>query len=254
MISINDVIIAPTLFPDGTSQVWKLPADLLEKLYKGYTIEVTWVFECEAEFLWLAQLKTLLDTYSPVINLDMPYLPYARQDKRVDNGSTFALATFARLLNSLAFNQVTVLDAHNNQRAHMIIGLVDKSAQSLIADVLEASGATTILYPDQGAVDRYSAYATNAKNNFVSAEKIREQSTGKILSIKIHGSVKGKKLLIVDDICDGGATFIGVAKAAYEAGAQEVHLYTTHGLYTKGLQVLHDAGIKRIFNRKGEVK
>jgi len=253
MISLNGVKVAPTMFPDGTSQVWKLPADLLETLYKGYIIEVVWEFESEAEFLHLAQLKTLLDTYSPVIHLDMPYLPYARQDKRVSNDSTFALAAFARLLNALNFTQVTVLDAHNNPRAHAIENLVDQPPRNLISEAIDISGADTLLFPDQGAETRYSAYELG---NYVTAKKIRDQSTGAILRVTLKGSVKGCKVLIIDDICDGGATFKGVAEAALtkKAGALEVHLYVTHGIFSKGLKTLRDSGIKRIFTRKGEMK
>ncbi len=253
MISLNGVKIVPTMFPDGTSQVWKLPADLLETLYKGYLIEVLWEFESEAELVHLAQLKTLLDTYSPVVHLDMPYLPYARQDKRVDNASTFALTAFARILNALKFTQVTVLDAHNDPRAHAIFDLVNKSPREFISEAIDISGADTILFPDEGASARYAAYELA---NSVTAKKTRDQSTGEILRTSINGSVKGCKLLIVDDICDGGATFKGVAEAALtkKAGALEVHLYVTHGIFSKGLKTLRDSGIKRIFTRKGEVK
>lgn len=254
MISINGIGFTPTVFPDGTSQMWKLPEKALDVLYKEGVCTIKWDFESEAEFIHLAQLKTLLDTYCPVINLDMPYLPYARQDKRIDNNSTFALHTFAKLLNSLNFNQVTVLDAHNNFRANMINGLVDGSPKRHISYAQQTLDVDLLLFPDAGAKLRYEAYSLEmCWPKSVYADKVREQATGLIKGITIVGKVKGKKLLIVDDICDGGMTFILVAKEALAQGAKEVHLYVTHGIFSKGLAPLLESGIKRIFTHKGEV-
>lgn len=252
MISINGVAIAPTIFPDGTSQVWKLSEKGLDALYKEGIINIKWDFENEAEFIHLAQLKTLLDTYCDIINLHMPYLPYARQDKHIDNNSTFALHTFAKLINSLNFNEVHVIDAHNNLRANMIERLEDHSPKKYIEDAIEATGADTLLYPDAGAKTRYFSYSFIVDGS-VYADKVRDQSTGFIKGITITGKVKGKKLLIVDDLCDGGMTFKLVAEQALKDGAKEVHLYVTHGIFSKGTDTLKDSGISRIFTYKGEV-
>lgn len=268
MISIDGVKITPTVFPDGTSQVWKLPEELLQKLYKEPVCTITWEWEfksgAEAEFIQLAQLKTLLDTYCDVINLNMPYLPYGRQDKRIENTSTFGLHTFAKLLNALNFNEVHVIDAHNNLRANMINRLEDHAPRTMIEEALRATKADMLLYPDSGALKRYSALRPtlycddNGKPDrdfsppYVYAEKVREQSTGLIKGITIVGKVKDKKLLIVDDICDGGMTFKLVAEQALKVGAKEVHLFVSHGIFSRGLETLRESGIKRIFTHKGE--
>jgi ribose-phosphate pyrophosphokinase len=255
MISINGVRIRPTEFPDKTSQVWKLPDDLLESLYKEGMCTVRWVFESEAEFMHLAQLKTLLDTRCQYITLDMPYLPYARQDKWVDNKTTFALRTFANLLNSLNFTEVHVLDAHNNLRANAILNLVDESPKKHIEAAFKRSGAGLILFPDAGAQLRYDAYKVGPS---IYANKKRDQLSGKIIEVTFEGSVVGRKVLIVDDICDGGMTFKLIAEAALkpekngQGGALEVHLYVTHGIFSQGLKTLRDSGIKRIWSSNKE--
>jgi len=59
----------------------------------------------------------------------------------------------------------------------------------------------------------------------------------------------------VDDICDGGRTFIesaGLLREAYPEA--DIHLYVSHGIFSKGTDVLFDAGIKTIHTIKGEVK
>lgn len=109
MIYLDDVPVYPTQFPDKTSQVWKL------NLTGKSLAQVTWNFESEAEFLQLAQIKTLLDSESIEATLKIDYLPYARQDKPVSNYATFGLHTFAKLLNTLRFNIVFLIDPHSKE-------------------------------------------------------------------------------------------------------------------------------------------
>lgn len=255
MIKLEGTEVKPTIFPDKTSQVWKLPEDLLQQVYKSSMCTITWEFESEAELLHLAQLKVLLDTYCSNINLDLPYLPYARQDKRVDNKATFALYAFARLLNSLEFNEVRVLDAHNNLRANMIKRLDDVSPTKQIMHALTATQADCVLFPDAGAKTRYSASMIlySEETSLVYADKVRDQLTGNIEGMVIRGSVMNKKVLLVDDLADGCMTFTVLAEKALAEGAKEVHLYVTHGIFSRGLQVLVNAGIGRVFTYQGEV-
>ena len=87
---------------------------------------------------------------------------------------------------------------------------------------------------------------------FLHGEKVRDQLSGKITSYELKGKPEGMNVMIVDDICDGGATFVILAKALYEGGAKEVNLFVTHGIFSKGLEPLKEAGIKRIFTQDGE--
>ena len=54
-------------------------------------------------------------------------------------------------------------------------------------------------------------------------------------------------MLIVDDLCDAGGTFIGSAQVLRDAGARSVSLYVTHGLFSKGVGNLLEQGIDRIY-------
>ena len=70
-------------------------------------------------------------------------------------------------------------------------------------------------------------------------EKERDVSTGWITGFKLESPeiVVGKDILITDDICDGGMTFLKCAEALKEAGANSVSLYVTHGIFSKGLDI-----------------
>lgn len=254
MILLGKHKVEATHFPDGTTQVWKLPQTILDEVYKENMADITWVYENDAEYIQVAQLKLLLDTYVDYVNLHMPFLPYGRQDKRIDNNFTFGLHAFARLINVLNFTRVTTIDSHNATRSCMINRLEDQSPAKYIQFAIDETKTDFLLFPDQGAQKRYGVYDFGINHTF--AEKVRNQETGAITDIVIQNAIKfrNKRVLIVDDIADGGATFIGITKKALSKGTKEIYLYVTHGIFSRGLKPLIDAGISRIFTRNGEVK
>lgn len=249
MIYLNGAPIEVTRFPDGTSQVWRLP-DNTVKLTGGQLFDaVAWEFSGENEFLHLAQLKTLLDNRCHHVTLKLKYLPYGRQDKKVSNCTTFALHTFAKLLNSLNFYSVQCTDPHSEEAGKLINNFSALYPVTLVGNLRFQLKPDLVCYPDTGAYTKYQ-YIYNAP--FIHGEKVRDQTTGLITSYKLVGSAAGKRVLIVDDICDGGATFKLLAQDLYASGAEEVNLFVTHGIFSKGLKILHDAGIKRVFTQDGE--
>ena len=267
MIKLNGVEIKPTIFPDKTSQVWKIPKEAFEEdvqslSFGSFTTETTvkkaitshwieWDFENEAEFIHLAQLKTLLG--SDTVTLDIPFLPYSRQDKKISNETTFARWTFLRLLESLSFNEITTLDNHSKIHPRFAKLIEDKFPEHEIDAAFNDTNPSLICFPDQGAKDRYGSFF--GKFPSCSFKKDRDQETGYIKNLFLNEliSLEGEDVLIIDDICDGGMTFKLTAEKLLQSGAKSVALYTTHGIYSKGIQTLKDSGISRIFNRKGEV-
>lgn len=248
MIKLNGVEITPTRFPDGTGQVWKL--DLNGLKYKINTVE--WIYEDDSELTMVAQLGLLLNNEAAIApHLSIPFLPYGRQDKEVSNNTTFGLKSFLVLLHSIsnAFGGIETIDAHNPHSLPDFIKNIIPHA--ILQDKISKVDPDLICFPDKGASQRGYDISKPGFN----LSKKRNQSTGEIegLELELPLNLVGKKILIVDDICDGGRTFIEAAKLLYKEGASEVNLYTTHGIYSKGIGVLREAGIKRIFNYTGEV-
>jgi ribose-phosphate pyrophosphokinase len=248
MILLNGVEIKPTIFPDKTSQVWNVPMSAFGP--EGNVVE--WRFEHEGEFMHLAQLKDLLRICGMGAMLYLPYLPYARQDKMPSNGTTFALWTFAALLNSLGFERVTAFDPHSEIAWALIERFEAEFPVAQVGAIVAREKYDMVCYPDEGARRKYSA---RMGFQHIYGEKLRDQKTGQIKKYFLHGGAlaSDRRILIVDDICDGGATFVHLAKALLEAGASEIGLFVSHGLFTKGVQVLRDAGIQRIFTKEGEI-
>lgn len=248
MIYLNGDAVNVTLFPDNTSQVWKLD----EKHLSQETASIVWDFTHESEIFHIVQLKHLLETYGvDRVYLHIEYLPYGRQDKSINNNATFALRSFATILNSLHFNEVFITDPHSV----IALGLIKKSTavypHGPLLRAIQATGSNMICYPDNGALTKYvSIYKTNLPHIY--GEKIRDQATGHILNYELFGDPFDKRVLIVDDICDGGKTFELLSEDLYEAGANAISLFVTHGLFTKGLRPLWQAKISRVFTNKGE--
>lgn len=251
MIFLAGQPIDVTIFPDKTSQVWKISPKFLLNAQKYGSISVRWDFQHESEFMHLAQLKMLLDSMSTdYMNLYLPYLPYGRQDKSITNTTTFALVAFAGLLNSLRFDEVVITDPHSSRALNLIHNSRAQYPVGTLADALYVTKNNIVCYPDKGALDKY----TNTYSyKYISGEKYRNQQTGEITGYELLGNPYGLSVMIVDDICDGGATFIMLSKALLKAGAKEVNLFVSHGLFTKGTKELVKAGINRIFTKEGEL-
>lgn len=246
-ILLNGEPVPVTRFPDNTTQIWKLPEVWLQ-LDRPI---ITWQYSYEGELMEIGQLKDLLESYGVKgIILRIDYLPFARQDHPVSNITTFALRTFATLLNALEFEAIYIDDPHSETALTLIKNSSATYPTTMVYKVMNETRSDLIVYPDLGALRKYSKLYTQYHS--ISGEKTRDKLTGYITSYKLNGECAGRRALIVDDICDGGATFVLLAKELKAQGAKEVNLFVTHGIFSKGVHPLYDAGISRVFTRNGE--
>lgn len=254
----NELPFEITKFPDGTSQVWRIK--ILDTATKITSMNVVWDFENEGEFLQVMQLGTLLSVDFAWLHrtLHMPFLMYGRQDKPVNNFNTFALNTMNDLFKFTGyFHSITSVDIHNPKAT--LVANIDPSSR--INEVLNLTDTTLICFPDKGAALRGYKYDEEKYGAPIILDKNRNQETGEILGLKFAlkllgtGMLRSHSVLIVDDLCDGGRTFTEAAKLLKgKGGADKVYLYTTHGIYSKGSDILFDNGIDRVFNYKSELK
>ncbi|SBS28147.1 Ribose-phosphate pyrophosphokinase [Marinomonas spartinae] len=178
-----------------------------------------------------------------VINITLPYLPYARQDRVCAEGQAFSLDVFAGLLNSMEFSNITVWDCHsqvgiNLTRAKNITPEKIIAASPALVTLLQSANSVLVC-PDNGAKARCSAIkAFFDLPSMIQCTKQRDPSTGKITQTTVDvDSLVGKTAIITDDICDGGFTFIKIAEQLKAKGAEKIVLYVTHGIFSKGVEV-----------------
>lgn len=212
-------------YPDGT-----LMLHLPDKAVR--TIE--WHYEDDADLFTLICLKRHYDKFNEPITLAMPYIPHARMDRVKEPEDVFTLKYFCEVINSLNFRKVLVADAHSNVSLALLDRVQQAPIEEFIQTVLEcvftfytSAKDLTLFFPDEGAMKRYS---TCVDLPYAFGVKKRDWKTGKIQDLQIINSeaVKGKDILIIDDICSRGGTFLHAAKALKKAGAKDVYLYVTH--------------------------
>lgn len=248
---------APLIFPGGEVHV-KLDKDNLRFKRNAGDITIHASIRNSEDFLRVAMLKDAVerfveeDVFSP-INLFCPYVPYARQDRRCDEGEAFSLKVFAGLLNSLSFNKVTIVDPHSDVTPALINNVEVITQLNVFENWEKLSNrivrGVTLVAPDAGANKKTSSIAKYfAHDVFIRADKLRDLSTGKILETIVYvDDLEGRDVMAVDDLCDGGATFIGLATALKKKNAGKVLLYVTHGIFSKGLDPLFAGGIDEIW-------
>lgn len=174
--------------------------------------------------------------------LDLPYLPYSRADRRFTEGDCFGLRVFGRLLGTSGYDYVTTVDVHSDKAQRYVWCLKNFSPEKIIHEAIKKIGKKdlTVVIPDEGAVNRYDWYGFGVP--FVQASKVRDPLTGKLLEFSCP-PIKTQKVLIIDDICDGGGTFVGLAQKIrmQHTGtqSQRIYLYVTHGIFSKGLKELY---------------
>ena len=192
--------------------------------------------------------------YGPTVMLllTIPYFPYARQDRICATGEAFGLKMMCELINTLKAMCVTVVDPHSDVLFGMIenVKVIDqlavvKSHQKFLSDIGQLENSC-LLAPDFGAMKKTSKIAdafyheTQSKSvvDVFFAEKERDLATGDIIRTVIHGDLTGRNVIIIDDICDGGRTFIEIAKVLKEEyKVASISLFVTHGIFSKGLEV-----------------
>jgi ribose-phosphate pyrophosphokinase len=170
--------------------------------------------------------------------LVIPYVPGARQDRVNPTGDIlFAAKGFADMINARKFSRVIILDPHSKVIAKKIKNSVQYPLAWVAESLVPASHYTGIIAPDAGAGDRALKFATEFGLPVTLATKHRDVSTGALTDFMV--TVKPGRYLVVDDICDGGGTFVGLGEKIMEQGAI-ADLYVTHGIFSKGTRRLHE--------------
>lgn len=177
------------------------------------------------------------------------YMPYARADRCFGEGQCHALGTFISSLFAICpdIRRVSVTDPHSKVTEEIFKTFLPVYAEFIEVKQAMCLHATLpafdrdydfVVAPDAGARDKAREAAEVLRCHLLTASKVRALENGRIISTSIPEiDLSGKSVIIVDDICDGGGTFVPLAQALREAGAVRVDLYVTHGIFAKGLSV-----------------
>lgn len=175
--------------------------------------------------------------------LDLPYLPYGRQDRVCNMGEAHNLKEFGKYINQMGFKAVVITDPHSAV-AEGVIDNVQVVPQLEVFQDVHNFAEWIIVAPDLGALKKTEKFAEVVGARGVLAfHKSRNLQTGEILRhdlLNPAGLVltPEDKLFVLDDICDGGRTFVGVAERLREYNPAKLELAVTHGIFSYGTEVV----------------
>lgn len=172
--------------------------------------------------------------------LILPYVPGARQDRLNDEGDfLFTAKSVAGLINMVGFNRVTIFDPHSNVISSLIENVDVVSPTAYLPADFEENNYHYVLAPDAGSSHRALEVAKKTHGYLRQGWKKRDVSTGALSGFGCEDFPGNSRVLVVDDICDGGGTFIGLAEEVKRnRKLDRFDLFVTHGLFTKGTQDL----------------
>lgn len=183
------------------------------------------------------------------IHVFIPYLPYARQDRVMESGEAFSLRVFADIVNAQNYASVTIYDAHSDVGPALIRKSINLTNHSFVAKVLAGKSDYVVVSPDAGAFKKVYKVceAIGYSATPIVCNKVRAQG-GSITKIVVSvDDLEGKDVFIVDDICDGGRTFIALASALREKNAGSVNLIVSHGIFSYGEEPLREGGVDHVY-------
>lgn len=199
------------------------------------------------DMLLIHDIVSRMQVRNGSLRIIFEYLPFARQDRVTFKKECFSLKVFANIVNSMNADEVILIDPHSD----VAPALINKSSVITQSQVFMQhrhalpigemfKGKTIFVSPDAGADKKIHELSKIYNKPVIHASKIRDTSTGEITGVEVNTSIDycDANLIIVDDICDGGRTFIEVAKALREKGNPEsISLFVTNGIFSKGKEV-----------------
>lgn len=182
------------------------------------------------------------------IEVFIPYIPYARQDRVMVPGEPLSIKVFAGIINNLNLNKVIVFDAHSDVSVALLNRCENIPNHSMVNYFLKELNLKeyVLVSPDLGAYKKVDKLAQkiNYKNSIAIGLKIRDLATGEIIKTDlISEDLKGKTCIVVDDICDGGRTFMELSSALKNKGSAKLIFIASHGIFShNALDRLKEAG------------
>jgi ribose-phosphate pyrophosphokinase len=246
----SDIEIRISHFPDGqqTVDIMSAPGFLRGEDIKLYSRIRTFR---DLEII-IAANQALRDLQVASVSLYVPYFLGARSDRRFQSGGVnYLKQVICPIINAQQFDCVMVLDPHSDV-LEACLDRFEKISNSTVvkyalADIDNRDGAQNricLISPDGGALKKIWDVAEQFKiHNVVTAQKHRDIDTGKITHTEVPAldHAADVKYVVVDDICDGGRTFIELAKAIRaQRPDAEIHLVVTHGIFSNGVSPLLD--------------
>ena len=201
----------------------------------------------------LMELLIMIDAFQRAsarrITAVISYYGYGRQDRKDEPRVPITAKLVANLVTTAGADRVLTIDLH----AAQIQGFFDIKVDHLFAapvfvDYFSSKNLSNlvILSPDMGGIRRARAYANRLGASLAVIDK-RRTGANQAEVLNVVGKVKGRQILIVDDMIDTGGTLIAAVKALKEKGAQDIYVSATHPILSgSAYQLIESSSLKEL--------
>jgi len=247
----SDIKYKISHFPDGQQDITILPNFALESIIESNSpvlIQSRFNSLMDLELI-ICATKALRRLSIAEIHLHIPYILGARSDRQfIEGGTSYLVDVIAPILNLQNFTSVTCLDAHSDVAAACIDRLKVVSncefVQSALNKITTTRDSWVLVSPDGGSLKKIYKVsdAIGFTGEIVVCSKHRDSSGLLTKTIVPLTSLEDRTYIIIDDICDGGRTFINIAEEIKRLHDglpwnSKIYLIITHGVFSAG--VLH---------------
>lgn len=237
-IEKSDIKYTISRFPDGEVQI-----TLGEFSHKD-EINVRCRITSTDDLFILMQVADILVRHGMYFSISIYYLMGMRMDRVMDFNRPFTLKMIINILDNLGASDIAIFCPHSDMSLDLFrktpaYGIHSDEWEKFMSELTTATDYQMML-PDAGAVKRY-CYDDKPADCVLIGEKVRDLATGKIISIGISNpeALDGRRILLVDDLCDGGGTFCGLAKAIREVSKDvKIDIVVNHMVNPKGIENL----------------
>ena len=236
------------VFPDGESKI------TFGRIPKNSTILVVQSTypPVDTNLLQALSIISQARNVSSKIYAIIPYMGYARQDRQFLSGEVVTMSIVARMLKSAGAKKIVVVDIHSKIALnHFKIPKENVSAIPELAKYFKRMKLkdALVVSPDMGGALRAKKFAGLLQTNFIALKKSRNRNTGKVVIQSSKVDVRGKDLILVDDIISTGGSIVKAAQFLKKQKCKRVFVACTHGLFVEGAEKkIKNAGVSRIIS------
>jgi ribose-phosphate pyrophosphokinase len=236
------------VFPDGESKITfgRIPKNSIVLVVQSTYPPV------DTNLLQALSIISQVRKVSSKIYAIIPYMGYARQDRQFLSGEVVTMSIVAKMLEVAGAKKVVVVDIHSKTALNHF--KISKESVSAIPELakyfkkLKLKNAL-VVSPDVGGALRAKKFASLLNTDFITLKKSRDRNTGKV---QIHSSkvdVRGRDLIVVDDIISTGGSVVRATQFLKRQKCKRVFVACTHGLFIgDAIRKMKKAGVSQIIS------
>jgi len=236
------------VFPDGESKITfgRIPKNSIVLVIQSTYPPV------DTNLLQILSIISQARKASSKIYAVIPYMGYARQDRQFLSGEIVTMSIVAKMLEVAGAKKVVVVDIHSKTALNHF--KISKESVSAIPELakyfkkLKLKNAL-VVSPDVGGALRAKKFASLLNIDFIALKKSRDRNTGKV---QIHSSkvdVRGRDLIVVDDIISTGGSVVRATQFLKRQKCKRVFVACTHGLFIGDAErKIKKAGVSQIIS------